>query len=202
MDGYYEIGYEEVSGGDKEDNQDDMPERCTYHSHSKGHILKILLLGSDRIKEFLESNGDEVTVYNEFLTLYQATTFDYIISYGYRHILTKEIVDRFRHKAINLHISYLPWNRGADPNYWSWKENTPKGVTIHEIDYGIDEGRILAQHFVQMDDNETLRSSYNKLQVAMVGLFKFKWNSIRGSYHKKSDMPDLPLGWETPVKDI
>jgi len=26
VDGYYEIGYEEVSGGDKEDNQDDMPE--------------------------------------------------------------------------------------------------------------------------------------------------------------------------------
>ena len=164
--------------------------------------MKILLLGSDSIKEFLESNGDEVTVYSEFLNLYYATQFDYIISYGYRHIITREIVDRFRHKAINLHISYLPWNRGADPNYWSWKEKTPKGVTIHEIDYGIDKGRIFYQREVKMSDCETLKTSYFKLQDAIVELFKDKWLSIRGSYHNKSDMPELPLGWATPVKDI
>ena len=24
---------------------------------------------------------------------------------------------------INLHISYLPYNRGAHPNFWSWVKN-------------------------------------------------------------------------------
>ena len=37
-----------------------------------------------------------------------------------------------------MHISYLPFNRGAHPNYWSFKDNSPKGVTIHFIDNGID----------------------------------------------------------------
>ena len=39
---------------------------------------------------------------------------------------------------VNLHISYLPFNRGSHPNYWSFVENTPKGVSIHEIDEQIE----------------------------------------------------------------
>ena len=46
---------------------------------------------------------------------------------------------------INLHISYLPYNRGSYPNYWSFKENTPNGVSIHHIDDGIDTGPVLVQ---------------------------------------------------------
>ena len=42
-------------------------------------------------------------------------------------------------------MSYLPWNRGADPNFWSILEDTPKGVTIHIMDESIDTGDILYQ---------------------------------------------------------
>ena len=33
-------------------------------------------------------------------------------------------------KIINLHISFLPFNRGYYPNLWSHQEGTPSGVTI------------------------------------------------------------------------
>ena len=68
-----------------------------------------------------------------------------IISYGYRHIIKKSIIEYVKGNIINLHISYLPWNRGADPNLWSFLENSPKGVTIHYIDEGIDTGDIITQ---------------------------------------------------------
>jgi len=44
--------------------------------------------------------------------------YDLVISYGYRHILKKEIIESSKAPIVNLHISYLPWNRGAHPNFW------------------------------------------------------------------------------------
>jgi len=68
-------------------------------------------------------------------------------------------------RAINLHPSLLPWNRGAHSNFWSFLEDTPKGVTIHIIDEGIDTGDILLQKKIKFDQSkETLRSSYGRLQ--------------------------------------
>ena len=129
--------------------------------------MNILLLGPYRkdIIDFLSSFGDKVTTTEAPLTddsEYLCKT-DFIISYGYRHILKKEILDRFPNKAINFHISLLPWNRGADPNLWSFIENTPKGVTIHYLDYGIDTGDILAQQEVNYVSEDTLRISYERL---------------------------------------
>ena len=44
--------------------------------------------------------------------------------------------------SINLHLSYLPFNRGKNPNVWSIIESTPCGATIHKIDEKIDTGKI------------------------------------------------------------
>ena len=68
---------------------------------------------------------------------------DFIVSYRYRHIISPEVINEIGGKVINLHISLLPWNRGADPNFWSWLEDTPKGVTIHYVDKGINIGLYL-----------------------------------------------------------
>ncbi|MCD8568399.1 MAG: formyl transferase, partial [Geovibrio sp.] len=70
---------------------------------------------------------------------------DLIISYSYRYIIGEDVISAMNGGIINLHISYLPWNKGADPNIWSFLENTPKGVTIHKIDEGLDTGEILVQ---------------------------------------------------------
>jgi len=37
----------------------------------------------------------------------------------------------------------------ADPNVWSFIEKTPKGVSIHYLDAGIDTGDIIAQKLVE-----------------------------------------------------
>lgn len=183
---------------------------------------KILLLGPQhqRLTDFLLANGDEILITE--LPLEADSQFldyvDIIISYGYRHIIRRAVVDHFGCRAINLHCSLLPWNRGADPNLWSFLENTPKGVTIHCIDDGIDTGKILVQREVQFGSSETLRSSYEKLSLAIEGLFMEKWDEIRtgavipvaqsagGSYHRSKDLIPfehlLAQGWETPVAEL
>ena len=80
-----------------------------------------------------------------FLTFRDAKSYDLIISFGYNKILKKNILEKISRPPINLHISYLPYNRGAYPNFWSFIKETPKGVSIHEINEGIDKGGIIAR---------------------------------------------------------
>lgn len=184
--------------------------------------MKILLLGPYReeLVQFLLSFGDEVQHIQEPISGRSKVldNTDYLISYGYRYIIKKDVLNRFWGRAVNLHISLLPWNRGADPNLWSFLEDTPKGVTIHYIDYGIDTGDVLAQERVSFNPEETLRSSYEKLNKTIESLFKRKWPYIRegmitaipqsneGTFHSLKDKEKfnhlLTMGWDTPVRNL
>lgn len=184
--------------------------------------MKILYLGpyhEDMIL-FLKSFGDTVFQTEEPITLktVEQNSFDYLISYRYRYILKQELLDRFVHKAINLHTSFLPWNRGADPNLWSFLENTPKGVTIHYLDGGIDTGDIIAQRTVEYMPDDTLKISYARLLINIEALFVGTWSEIRsgiikavpqpvgGTFHKKADKEEylhfLNNGWDTRIDEI
>lgn len=183
---------------------------------------QILFLGPHRgrLKSFLLEKKQNVLLTEMPLESsgISLNNIDFLISYGYRFIISKDIVDQFSCRAINLHCSLLPWNRGADPNLWSFLEDTPKGVTIHCVDYGIDTGSILVQREISFSSSETLRSSYEKLSFAIEELFMEKWDDIcnerlipvhqppGGSYHRSKDIIPfshlLTKGWETPVVEL
>jgi len=143
---------------------------------------------------------------------------DFIVSHGYRHIVPAEILEMFPGRAINLHISLLPWNRGADPNLWSFIDRTPKGVTIHHMSPSVDAGDLIAQMPVEPEPDDTLATSYQRLQDAVVNLLREHWPRIRegdaprvpqpsgGSYHRSTDIEAvrdlLTRGWDTPVREL
>ncbi|RUL54194.1 formyltransferase family protein [Lysinibacillus antri] len=185
--------------------------------------MKILYLGPRRkhLIAFLEDFSDVVFQTEDRITLdyLLKDSIDYIVSYGYRHIIAKDIIDFMENKTINLHISYLPWNRGANPNFWSFLDNTKKGVTIHFIDEGIDTGPIIAQKEIIFPEDITLRKSYNILSKEIENLFIEKWPEIRlgkcrpipqklegGTIHFKKDIKEyeylLTDGWDTPVTKL
>ena len=140
--------------------------------------------------------------------------FDLIICFGYRHIIKKEQVCKSSAPIINLHVSYLPWNKGAHPNFWSHYDCTPSGVTIHEIDSGIDTGNIIYQRYVNFKNNEdTFALTYKRLIFEIEDLFNKNIDSILsksweskpqrrvGSTHKVADLPSLFKGWDSNIKD-
>ena len=147
-----------------------------------------------------------------------AHKFDFLVSYNYRRILTGDILGRFPNRAVNLHIALLPWNRGADPNFWSFVEKTPKGVTIHYLDEGVDTGDIIYQKDILSAPNDTFRVMYNSLHAEVQKLFIQNWKYIRdgtcprrkqpvmGTFHwaKEKDkyMHLLTDGWDTPVSVV
>ena len=181
---------------------------------------KILFLGDNTspllkwlisVEGFVIQTSEKIT--NELI---HSNNINFIVSYGYRHILGKDILDLFPDRAINLHISYLPFNRGMDPNFWSFVENTPKGVTIHYLDEGVDTGDVIVQEKVEFDTKqETLATSYEKLQLTIHDLFKQNWQDIKtlrckrqkqvgnGTSHKVKDKRNLNHlledGWDTPL---
>ena len=173
--------------------------------------MKILWLGPDNpLIKWLRDQGDDVRVTTDPITPDDVRPVDWVVSYGYRHIIGKDIMKANRN-IINCHIGYLPYNRGADPNLWSWIDDTPRGVTIHYVDEGLDTGPILAQGLVKLWEDETLATSYDKLHTILQELFRAYWHNIvagdivprvqrgKGSYHRLADRPPLPQGWDTPV---
>ena len=124
--------------------------------------MNVLYLGPERpvFEKYFHSVGDSIKRYEETLTPDNSVLQDveFIVSYGYQKIIKQNVLDLFVGRVINLHISLLPWNRGADPNFWSFIEHTPKGVTIHQIEAGIDTGAILVQKEVSFTEDETLRT--------------------------------------------
>jgi len=166
---------------------------------------KILFLGpSDSpIFVWLQKNGENIfsTVDKITVDYIIENDFNFLISYGYRFILRKEILDLFPNRAINMHISFLPYNRGADPNFWSLIERTPKGVSIHYLDEGVDTGDIIVQKEVTFDsfDTETLASSYQKLQEEIQNIFFQHWDLIKNQ--KCDRTPQVGTGTAHRVKD-
>ena len=122
-------------------------------------------IGQQMIARFRDE-GYLVDVHTQALEIgyFENRSYDYLISYNYSHIIKSELLNLFPHSALNLHISYLPWNKGADPNIWSFLDDTPKGVSIHYIDKGLDTGDILGQRELFFDnEKETLESTYTLL---------------------------------------
>jgi methionyl-tRNA formyltransferase len=172
-------------------------------SSSPEKPLKVLFLGPETspLLTFLREQGEEVTQTTERIDgeYCRAGGFEFLVSYGYRHILRRDVLDCFPGRAVNLHISLLPWNRGADPNFWSFVDGTPKGVTIHYLDEGVDTGDLIAQREVTFGPGETLKTTYERLQAEIQALFREQWPAIRAGTCART--PQQGEGTTHRVKD-
>ena len=177
--------------------------------------MKILFLGYKdcKLHNFL-STKYTVSQTEEKITLNDYRGVDYIISFGYKHIIKKSIIDLFQTNIINLHISYLPYNKGYHPNFWSFKDNTLKGVTIHLIDKDIDTGDILLQkEIIFSKEEDTLSKTYDRLIEEIQNLFIENFDNIlsgnlkpkkqkgKGTFHYEKDLQKhkdiLTEDWDT-----
>jgi methionyl-tRNA formyltransferase len=93
---------------------------------------------------------------------------DVISSVWYRSIIRPHVIDSVAGRIFNLHPSLLPRHRGCSSVPWAMIEGDAEtGVTAHYIDSGVDTGRVLYQERVQITDDETQSSLYDKcLRVA------------------------------------
>lgn len=81
---------------------------------------------------------------------------DVIVVAAYGQILSKEILEMPKFGCVNVHGSLLPKYRGAAPvQYAIWNGETESGVTLMQMDQGMDTGSILSQVKVSVSPDMT-----------------------------------------------
>ena len=100
----------------------------------------------------------------EILRGYEAELF-VVAAFG--QILSKEILDMPKFGCINIHASLLPKYRGAAPIQWAIIQGEKEtGVTLMQMDEGLDTGAMLAKCVVPIEATDTGESLFDKLALA------------------------------------
>jgi methionyl-tRNA formyltransferase len=95
----------------------------------------------------------------EFLEKIKDMNINLIVSVAAPVIFKKDIIQLPKYGCINIHNAKLPKYRGMMPNFWQMYNNEKSvGMTIHEINPKIDDGRIILQKEVAIQPDETLDS--------------------------------------------
>lgn len=99
----------------------------------------------------------------EELQKYEADV--YVVA-AFGQILSTQILNMPKYGCINVHASLLPAYRGAAPIQWVIADGLTKtGVTIMQMNEGLDTGDILTQVTVPISDDDTGESLFDKLMV-------------------------------------
>ncbi|MFN2453666.1 MAG: methionyl-tRNA formyltransferase [Pyrinomonadaceae bacterium] len=124
------------------------------------------------------------------------------ISVLFDYILNQEFLDLLPSGCLNLHPSFLPYNRGNYPNVWSIIEGTPAGATLHYMDKGLDTGDIIAQREIEVEPVETGATLYRKLEQTSVALFQEAWPAARAGALERRSQKDLQEGTYHRARDV
>ncbi|MFA0079062.1 formyltetrahydrofolate deformylase [Vibrio artabrorum] len=87
----------------------------------------------------------------EVIEQYEA---DYLVLAKYMRVLTPGFVEKFNHKIINIHHSFLPAFIGAKPYQQAYERGVKIiGATAHFVTNDLDEGPIIKQDVIPVDHN-------------------------------------------------
>ena len=135
---------------------------------------------------------------------------------GYGQIIPQTIIDLPRYGILNVHASLLPKYRGAAPIQWAIANGeTETGVTIMQIDAGLDTGDMLLKAAVDIGPDETapelgarlaplgaelLSQTIDQLQIGRIS--REKQNDAEATYAPMLKKEDGRIDWHRPATQI
>jgi len=110
---------------------------------------------------------------------------DIMVVVAYGLILPQAVLDMPKLGCINVHGSLLPRWRGAAPIQRAlWAGDSHTGITIMQMDIGLDTGNMLHKIECAIEPEDTSASLYNKLaQLGPVGMLTTLEQLATGSVH-------------------
>lgn len=129
---------------------------------------------------------DKIRNNEEFFDELRKLDLDVIVVVAYGKILPKEILDIPKKGCINLHASLLPKYRGAAPVQWALiKGEKTTGVTTMYMNEKMDEGDILLQKEIDIEEDDNTGTLFEKLSIIGSDLLietldRLKEGSIKG----------------------
>lgn len=139
----------------------------TQPDRPKGRGNKMLMTP---VKEYALAQG--YTVYQpqkvkteEFVQVLRDLQPELIVVAAFGQFLSKEILEMPKYGCINVHASLLPKYRGAAPiQYAIIKGEKESGVTIMQMDIGMDTGAMLSKVVVPIGENTTMGELHDALR--------------------------------------
>lgn len=128
---------------------------------------------------------------------------------AYGLILPQSVLDIPEYGCLNVHASLLPRWRGAAPIQWAIAAgDTETGITIMQMDAGLDTGDILLTRGLTIHPDETGGSLHDRLaplggEALVEALHKLKGGTLRAesqddhhaTYARKLERTDSPVDW-------
>jgi methionyl-tRNA formyltransferase len=141
---------------------------------------------------------------------------DIMVVVAYGLILPKVVLDTPTLGCINVHGSILPRWRGAAPIQRAlWAGDNETGVTIMQMDIGLDTGDMLLKTALKIEDTDTSASLYEKLalqgpdalidalaQLSLGALTAEKQDESLANYAEKLSKEEAKLDWNKPAKQL
>ncbi|QYJ78909.1 methionyl-tRNA formyltransferase [Shewanella acanthi] len=141
---------------------------------------------------------------------------DIMVVVAYGLILPKVVLDTPRLGCINVHGSILPRWRGAAPIQRAlWAGDKETGVTIMQMDVGLDTGDMLLKTYLPIEDDDTSATLYEKLAqqgpqallqalqgVAAGALSAEKQDESLANYAEKLSKEEARLDWSKSAKQL
>lgn len=141
---------------------------------------------------------------------------DLMVVVGYGQILPQQIIDLPKYGILNVHASLLPKYRGAAPIQWAIANGESEtGVTIMQIDAGLDTGDMLLKAKTHIPADETapelsarLAPMGAKLLIEAMDaiengmLLPEKQNDAEATYAPILHKEDGRVDWRRPASQI
>lgn len=110
---------------------------------------------------------DGAAAYNHaLLETLRAHGVEYVVMAGYMKLLGAEVLDAFPMRVVNLHPALLPSFPGAHAISDAFEHGVKvTGVTVHFANEVFDEGPILAQEPVRVEEHDTLETLEERIHA-------------------------------------
>jgi methionyl-tRNA formyltransferase len=150
----------------------------------------------------------------EHVKAFQDLNADVAVVAAYGLILRKNILEAPKYGCINIHASLLPRWRGAAPIQRAIEAGDKEtGITIMQMDVGLDTGPMLVKGIVPISDTDTSQTLHDKLSVmgtkliveAMADITKLKPEiqpETGVTYAHKLSKDDGKIDWTLEAKQI
>ncbi len=126
---------------------------------------------------------------------------DFLVVAAYGQILKKGLLAAPGIMPVNIHASLLPKYRGAAPIQWAILNGDPaSGITIMEMDEGMDTGPIILQQGLAIGEYETFGSLYKRLSFLGAELIVRALKDIISGKLRPAPQPNVDITYAPPIK--
>lgn len=118
---------------------------------------------------------------------------DVMIVVAYGLILPRKVLETPKHGCLNIHASILPRWRGAAPIQRAIQSgDSETGVTIMQMDIGLDTGDMLKVMTTPIEENDTAQSLHDRLsKLGSIALMETLKDLQENAFHPIKQAEDL-----------